>query len=356
MLSEIDLYVSVHKADLIGWTERCNMGLAQAFKRDIGLKIAALLLAIFLWFNVSEQKEIEAIAEIGIRFINMPSGLTFASEPPVAAKVRVRGKGKFFRWRLKDLAVVIDLSPASLGTVTHLLSASEVLIPKNRQIEVLEIIEPKAVRIDLDRIVTKGVPVEIRLMGQLPDDKKMIGKPQAIPQAVRLSGPRKMIDGFHILWTEPVDLAQLGKKGKVTVAPDLSDHPLVGCNVDEIEIVARIEPRKSLEVPSVPIMLISAPGVKSKITPDSLDILISGGQTQIDSLSPEKMLLLLDVSSLGKGVFELRSRVSGGNLVFDVKSVKRGDEAHFIVPARLDIGFEIDILGTEPDTLDLVRR
>ncbi len=332
------------------------MGLAEALRRDLGLKIAALLLAIFLWFNVSEQKEIETVAEIPIRFINMPSGLTFASQPPLTAQARVRGKGKFLRWRLRDLAVVIDLSPASLGTVTHLVSPAEVLIPKNRQIEVLEIIEPRAVRIDLDRIAVKEVPVEIKLVGQIPDDKKMIGKPTAIPQTVRLSGPKKLVDGFGSISTLPVDLEQLGKKGRVTVAPDLTNQPLVGCSIDEIEVVARVEQRRSLEVPSVPIMLISRPGLKSKVKPDTLDILISGAQTEIDSLSLEKLVLLLDVSGLGRGIFELKSRVNGGKLVFDAKPLQEDDGEQLIAPARLDVGVEIDILATKPEKLDLVQR
>jgi len=231
-----------------------------------------------------------------------------------------------------------------------------VLIPKNRQIEVLEIIEPRAVRIDLDRIAVREVPVEIKLVGRIPDDKKMIGKPTAIPQSVRLSGPKNLVDGFGSISTLPVDLEQLGKKGRVTVAPDLTNQPLVGCSIDEIEVVARVEQRRSVEVPSVPIMLISRPGLKSKIKPDTLDILISGAQTEIDSLSLDKLVLLLDVSGLGRGIFELKSRVDAGKLVFDARSVQDDDGKELVASARLDVGLEIDILATNPDKLDLVLR
>lgn len=332
------------------------MGLVEIFKRDLGLKIAAVLLAVFLWFNVSEQKEIEAIVEMPLRYINMPSGLTFASEPPSTAKARIKGKGKFLRWRLKDIAAVIDLSPATIGAVTHIVSPGEVMIPKNHQVEVLEIIDPKAVRIDLDRSATKEVPVEINLSGQMPDDRKMIGKPLAIPNTVRLSGPKRLVDELTSLKTEPVELGHLGRKGKVNVFLDLPNRSLLTTNVDEIEVVARIEPRRSLEIPSVPVILISRPGLKSRVSPDSLDITISGGQTQVDSLALERLVLLIDVSSLGKGLFELRSRVESGRLLFDARSMQSGWEKPVVVHAVLDVGFEIDITAVKPERLDLAQR
>lgn len=332
------------------------MGLIEIFRRDLGLKIAAVLLAVFLWFNVSEQKEIEVVVEMPLRYINMPSGLTFASEPPASVKARIKGKGKFLRWRLKDIAAVIDLSPATIGAVTHIVSPGEVTIPKNYQVEVLEIIDPKAVRIDLDRSATKEVPVELNLIGQIPDDRKMIGKPLAIPNTIRLTGPKRLVDDLRSLKTEPVELGHLGRKGKISVLLDLPNRSLLTCNVDEIEVVARIEPRRSLEIPSVPIMLISRPGLKSKVSPDSLDIIISGGQTQVDSLAPERLALLIDVSSLGRGVFEMSGRVDNGRLLFEARSAQSGWEKPIVVPAVLDVGFEIDITGVKPERLDLVQK
>jgi hypothetical protein len=117
--------------------------------RDVGLKIAALLLALFVWFNVAERRPVEVVAEIPIQYANAPAATEVVSQGPSKVRVRVGGTGVFVRWQLKDVRLVIDLSAGDRGIVTHVLSPGEVVIDRDSDLKILEIVEPKAVKVEL---------------------------------------------------------------------------------------------------------------------------------------------------------------------------------------------------------------
>ncbi|HVP57686.1 MAG TPA: hypothetical protein VMU02_06275, partial [bacterium] len=168
-------------------------GILRIFTEDLGIKVAALLLALFLWFNVAEKRPVEGVTELPLRYANLPANLAFASKAPASAKVRVRGAGRFMRWKLKDVYLSVNLSLASRGTNTHLISPAEVVMPSERGIEVLEVIDPKAVRVDLDIIGSRQVPVTPVFRGELAADKVMIGTPAVEPVKVTVTGAQRIV-------------------------------------------------------------------------------------------------------------------------------------------------------------------
>jgi YbbR domain-containing protein len=117
--------------------------------RDAGLKIAALLLALFVWLNIAERRPVEVVSEVPIEYANVPEATTVAPGVPAKVRVRVGGTGVFVRWQLKDVRLVVDLAAAELGVVTHVLSPGEVVVGHGSGLKVLEIVEPKAVKIEL---------------------------------------------------------------------------------------------------------------------------------------------------------------------------------------------------------------
>ena len=150
-------------------------------RHDIGLKVAALALAVFLWVIVAERREVELTVDLPLRYTDMPADMIFTAEVPHEAKARIRGKGKFLRWRLDNVYFRINLSVAGEGIVTHVVSSGEAEIPPDKEIEVLEVLEPKAIRVELDQRVTREIPVGIRLEGEVPGDKVMIGRARSDP-------------------------------------------------------------------------------------------------------------------------------------------------------------------------------
>jgi YbbR domain-containing protein len=304
-------------------------------RHDLGLKVAALALALFLWVIVSERREVEMTVSLPIKYVDMPSDLTFVAPVPRTADARIRGKGKFLRWRLEGVYFRINLSAATKGIVTHVVSSGEAEIPSGKDMEVLEVIRPKAVRLDLDTMGTRRLPVGIVLKGSVPEDKDMIGKAKSRPRSVVVDGGAKVVDSVDSVKTEPVDLGQLSKKDSLEIKLDLASLPYVTSDVEKVKVLARIEDRKELGIPAVPILAPAGRGEKILFTPDSLDVVISGAESQVDSLDPQELALEVDTRDLPRGQLVFSPEVRNGLLYFKVRSAGQETERTFEVRGRL---------------------
>ena len=327
-------------------------------RHDIGLKVAALALSVFLWVIVAERRQVELTVDLPLRYTDMPADMIFTAEVPHEAKARIRGKGKFLRWRLDNVYFRINLSVAGEGIVTHVVSSGEAEIPPTSEIEILEVLEPKAIRVELDKRVTREIPVGIRLEGEVPGDKVMIGRARSDPPLVVVDGGEKIVAPLDSIMTEPVDRSQLAKKGRVEAKIDLAGLPYVTSGVDEVTIGARAEDRKELGIPSVPIEAPVGRGDKALFTPDSLDVVISGAESQVDSLDPQDLKLVVDARDLPKGQLIFSPRIVDGKLYFEVRTAGQSDEEVqiFEVKGTLEAPYDFDMVSAEPSEIGFVKR
>jgi YbbR domain-containing protein len=326
-------------------------------KRDIGMKVAALLLAVFLWVNVAERRPVELVTHIPIDYINMPVNITLATKVPTLAKVRVGGSGIFLRWRLKGIHAAVDLSAGEKGVVTHVLSSSEVVVPHDADVRVLEVVEPKAIKMELDALVSREILVRPVMTGVLASDRVVLGPPVVDPARAVVSGAERVLAGVGSIPTAPIDIGQLARKGRVTARLDLSELPPMSSAVEAVTVSARIEPRKDLGIPSVPVEAVGAAGFKAKFTPEHVDVVISGAASQIDSLNPQEAKLVIDVAGLAGGQTVLSALVELGQLRFRAEPAGGGSrEDAPTVPARLESPFALEVVSLVPDQIGLVLR
>jgi YbbR domain-containing protein len=328
-------------------------------RRNWGMKIAALAFSLFLWFNIAGRREIEVVMSLPVRYTNMPTDMTFVEEVPVEARARVRGRGRFLKWQLDDVYFGIDLSAAGEGIVTHVVSPGEAIVPPDKDdVEVLEVVEPKAIRVELDRLSTREISVEPVMRGELDRDKVLVGTPKSDPPEVVIAGANKLIGSLTGITTEPVDINQLGRRDYVEAGIDLSSWAFVESDPMVVQIRARIEDRKELGIPAVPIEPVADKSLKVKFTPEAIDVVISGATSHIDSLHPEDVRLLVDLGNLPKGQIVLTPRVDDDILHFEGKLVARENEEvqPFVVRARLEAPYRFEFASVTEVDIGLVIR
>jgi YbbR domain-containing protein len=337
-------------------------GLRRLLTQDIGIKLAALLLALFLWFNVAEKRPVEGVTELPLEYANLPANLAFAAKPPAAAKVLVRGSGRFMRWKLKDVRLVINLSLATRGMNTHLVSPAEVAMPADRGIQVLEVIDPKAVRVDLDVVASREVAVAPALRGDLAPDKILMGSATADPPRVTITGAQRVISALASVPTAPIDINTLARRGRVTSRVDLAAFPSLTSAVEDVTVAATIEARKELGIPAVPVTAEGSDRVTASFLPGSVDLVVSGAASQMDSLDPREVALVIEIAGLVRGQAQLRAVVEDGRLSFDALPADagapaggRGAQARRL-RSRLTSPYRLDVVSVAPEEIALALR
>jgi YbbR domain-containing protein len=160
------------------------------------LKIVSLVLAVMLWMAVANQASSEIGLEVPLEYRNIPRKLEITGDMTNTVQVRLRGSSSLIKdITAKDISTTIDLGKMAPGEKIVPLSPQNVQAPFGA--EVIRV-NPSSVRFDLERTVTKTIPVVPTY--QLPDGYE-IGKVEVSPPAVQIEGPESRVNALNSIAT-----------------------------------------------------------------------------------------------------------------------------------------------------------
>lgn len=192
--------------------------------RNWGLRLLALGIAFALWFSISledRQAPSERLVEAGVSY-GRPSGFVII-DPESNVRVRLRGNSKQIReLNPYQVNVQVELEQTGPGAFNVNLGPENVLLPQG--LEVVSI-EPRAIRVELAREVTRRLPVVPKIIGE-PAAGSLVEEPEVFPNLVLVSGPESLVQRTEALETVPISLDGHALSFEVEV-PVVTPDPLV---------------------------------------------------------------------------------------------------------------------------------
>jgi YbbR domain-containing protein len=168
------------------------------------LRLLAVGISIALWFALSyENRETrsEKILEADITYMR-PDG-TVILDPVQRAEVLLSGaQDAVSRVSPNSVTVQVDLRDWQPGPANVNLSAENVRLPPGLRVDR---IRPNTLRLELDREVTRSLPVEVQVVGE-PAAGARIGDLTVWPAQVSVTGPETQIKTLDSAPTAPVGL------------------------------------------------------------------------------------------------------------------------------------------------------
>ncbi len=185
-------------------------------------KLASLALSVALWLAVVGEPELVAIQPVPVLYRNLPPNLLLLSDAPDQVRAELRGpSGRLTRETLAEIFAAIDLSGVTNpGTQTFTLSESDFSLPQG--IGFLRAV-PSQVSLRFDRMLSKTVPVQIQLTGNLPQGYRLTSK-TVQPESLQVSGPETNVRGIESAKTDPVDLSGVTRDIDVRVNAFVSEQ------------------------------------------------------------------------------------------------------------------------------------
>jgi len=156
------------------------------------LHLWAFLIAVVLWFQVHGQGEGSLTLEVPLQLQGLPQNMVIVNDLPDSVHVTVNG----LQARLKgvgsqDIYVPFDASGITLpGVVERVVKTADVRLPSGLEIAR---IQPDRIELQVDRIVTRSIPVLPRM--ELPEGWHA----EAVtvePAVVELSGPEVWLESL----------------------------------------------------------------------------------------------------------------------------------------------------------------
>lgn len=213
------------------------------FLKNIGKKIFAIAIAIFIYFVVSLESSVEKNVAIGISYANLPSGLGIANQPPEELNLVVTGtRSQLSSLSSQSLIYTIDLAHVSTGVSKFKVRPEQVRPP--RGIQVIGI-SPAEITVEVDELIEKQLMVE-PVISSPETGYEIVGKPEVMPSVTTVSGPRSIVSEMRYIQTDKISTLKETSKFTIEV-PLTSPNRLVKLIGDKTARVTIDIEEKTLE-------------------------------------------------------------------------------------------------------------
>ena len=269
----------------------------EALVRNWPLKLLSVLLAFALWVAVTSEGVIVQDFTVPVE-IALRNGLTLVGPYPNNGEVRLRGPETVLR-RIDplrhEMELLVDLSEATPGERTVQLQGDDVIgVP--RGVEVAQI-TPNRLSLVVAEALTREIPVAVSFLGEPPSGYHFYGA-RATPETLTIDGPKAQVEAMIHVRTDPISLEQRTEPfvARVGAVPDSPEVRVLGTRLILVRVEVDAVPT-AITFDAVPVVLVGQL-FEASTTPSDLRVILSGPPALLESIEPEQIRAVVDVSGL----------------------------------------------------------
>ncbi|AHW61476.1 hypothetical protein SAMN05444285_1437 [Draconibacterium orientale] len=280
--------------------------------------LICVLIATVLWFLNALEKDYSTTIAYPVRYVSPPNHQFLANKPPEKLDLKVDAHGfTLLRHKLNFSYSPIILN---LTNITQNLESDNgtYLVPTNtlnRRISSqisseisLQQVNPDIIRIVLDSLKTKTVPVKANVSINFKSQFNLKNQVQVKPSQVKITGPASVVDTVHFLSTTKKSFEEVDK----TITRNIKlIHPET-TTVVPAEVLLQIEVEKHTEKQvRLPIQVINKPAdVRIKLFPSELTLNCIVGLSEFDNISEADFRAVVDYASMSNSESRLKVKIT----------------------------------------------
>ncbi len=182
------------------WFDR----LRDLLTRNFAMRIIALALAISLWVFVNAgQHDAQIPLDVPVSYRRLPPAMVIVNQHPDFVQIQVSGPRTLLSLlEPSRLELRLDLASVTPGQVSFRLGPAMFNVPRRTSVTM---INPTQILLDVDRVVTRELPVHLDLVGPAPDGFA-IGGVELKPATVTVTGASRDVSRLQRVDTEPFDV------------------------------------------------------------------------------------------------------------------------------------------------------
>jgi YbbR domain-containing protein len=267
---------------------------------NTGLKVLALLITAVLWLSVASRPVRQVtLQNVPVEFRNWPESpnLTVSKYDTLSARVYLEGPRDVVEsLRPSEVSVIADMTGVEPGVRVRPLLLDVSGFPASVKGEV----EPRSIRVTVEKVIQKEVPIIPRFDGQPPAGYEVISW-QITPTTVRISGAESQTRDITEVSTETVSLADKTQTFSDSVAIDIGSPNL---NISEqghraVMLTVNIgEVRKERLIEHVPVVLFNAPP-GAQAVPKYVNVRLLGARSAIEEMTALDLNVAIDIQAEG---------------------------------------------------------
>ena len=287
-----------------------------SFFYNIFFPLGAFSLATILWLFVISGDQYTMIIDFPIEARNLNAQKAYLKEVPNYAAVMLKGKGRdlfkaFILQKYAGFKLVLDLEGISQEYEFFLNDYFEknprrVVLPSSYKLSFVEVVYPNRIKISLDEVMKKTVPVSSNLLISLKDGYTQVGLIKFYPDSVNIVGPKAELDRINNINTIKDTLTNLSyafNSGLNLILP----NRLINCSHTEVQCYLDIQQISERIIVDIPVKVINkVKGIRVFPSPQTVSLTVIGGAIQISKIKSHDILVNVDFNSwsINKNFYE----------------------------------------------------
>lgn len=258
------------------------------FRRNLGLKALAAIIAMLLYFFVHSQSNSSVrTLVVPVEVQNLPENRVLVIPTARQAQVTIQGPS-FLVAEIASSALAFKVRlPPNVGK-RHEVSLQEESLGLPSAIRVLSI-DPSEMEVLLDTRAAKTVPVEVPKIGTLSDTLKLSDLAVS-PDRVEVSGPESELGALSSLQTYPIDLRSISGDTTLNLA---IRTPSVHVRLSQGEVSVSVKVSSvtvERNFSGVPVEIRSRGPGNYVLSPRSVFVQVSGPKAVVKELKKEEII------------------------------------------------------------------
>ena len=265
----------------------------------------SFVIAFIFWFFIKSEDTYSVTTSIPLVARNLQEQKTYKEEVPESIIVTLKGSGRAFIWLrffdnfYEDYKAVIDLSSIADEYNFELdqyykNNPEKIVLPESLELEFVEVISPKSIKINLDQYLVKKVPIKSEIIVSTAPGYIQVGKEVFFPDSISIGGPQEIVDNINFVRTQKdtlEDLISSIDSEFLIINPDR----VVDFDPKKVKGFINIQPISETIVTGIAVKLINKPNdINVFVNPATVSLTIVGGLDQIASIVSTDIEVLIN--------------------------------------------------------------
>ena len=290
--------------------------------KPLSLQFLSLLIAFFLWFYVLSSAETKLDKKVTIHYV-LPDDYAIVNKVPKTITYSLVGPRALIR-SLNQKDEHLKLNIANIyrdGNLSYEFNIENlgVKFPFGTSVES---IKPNTVSVELEKKMTKLVPIKLQSVGEIPSDHKLM-QWSILPNKISISGPKSLIDAYTELKTSTIDLAEITQSGNKTI-PVFSIDDRIELSHKNVEYQYEVQPtRANMVIKNIPIYFLSQKVITSSNRRNVNLMVLAENSINLD-LKREQIKVIAEIpdNAEGKVSVDLQVKLPKGLYLLEVMPKK----------------------------------
>ena len=264
----------------------------------------SFVIAFIFWFFIKSEDTYSVTTSIPLVARNLQEQKTYKEEVPESIIVTLKGSGRAFIWLrffdnfYEDYKAVIDLSSIADEYNFELdqyykNNPEKIVLPTSLDLEFVEVISPRNIKINLDQYLVKKVPIMSEITVTTSAGFIQVGEVFS-PDSISIGGPQEIVDTIDFVKTQKdtlVDLVSSVESEFLIINPDR----VVDFDPKKVKGFINIQPISETIVTGIPVKLINKPNdINVFVNPATVSLTIVGGLDQIAKIGSTDIEVLIN--------------------------------------------------------------